>query len=107
MAYTERTKSRHIFDKLASRITQNISKFKQPSFQSIELPDKFILFPCQLPHDETIRYHSDVSVEKALSAVILAIKENQSCSLIIKGHPANRCHEKFIRYLSSLQGKLA
>ena len=35
----------------------------------------FILFPCQLPHDETIRYHSDVSVEKALSAVILAIKE--------------------------------
>ena len=78
-----------IFDVLAARASHNISKFKQPNIKSIDLPERFILFPCQLPHDETIRFHSDVSVEQALSAVIEGIQQFQSCSLIIKGHPAN------------------
>ena len=80
---TVKNSDTRIFELLSARISQNISKFKQPSCKSIDLPERFVLFPCQLPHDETIRYHSDVSVEQALSAVIEAVKNEKSYSMYI------------------------
>ena len=59
------------FDRLAKRSVNNMSKFDQPKRQWDNFPHRdYILFPCQLPHDETIKWHSKISVEQALNAVI-------------------------------------
>ena len=75
---------------LSSRIKDNTSKFVQPSKGNAFLPDKFVFFPCQIPHDETIRFHSDVSVEDSLSALLQSINYVSDFSIVIKGHPANK-----------------
>ena len=82
-----------IFDKLRSRIDTNCSKFIQPSSnsESLDCLNPFIFFPCQIPHDETIQFHSDVSVESALEALISGLKQSErQFNLVIKGHPANK-----------------
>ena len=78
-----------IFEHLAKRIDSNESKFKQPEIKGIILPDKFVLFPCQIPHDETIKYHSDVSVADSLDSLIAAVLRSDDFSFVVKGHPAN------------------
>lgn len=80
---TEREK---LWNTLKGRIYNNESKFEQPKKEIDE--ENFILFLCQLPHDETIKHHSYVSVLDALTETI------NMCSmmnkrLIVKGHPAN------------------
>ena len=66
------------------------SKFKQPPVGkiAIEADGPFVLFLCQIPHDETIKYHSDVSVWDALDATLKATKE-LNMPLVVKGHPVN------------------
>ena len=88
-SWTESKMTPDIFDQIAERINSNKSKFQQPKFQNILLPEKYILFPCQIPHDETIKYHSDVSVENSLECLITAITRNKDFSLVVKSHPAN------------------
>ena len=78
-----------IFKTLQTRINSNISKFIQPELKPINLPSQFVFFPCQIPHDETIRFHSDVSVENSLRAIIESLRHFPKLSLVIKGHPAN------------------
>ena len=43
----------------------------------------------QIPHDETITYHSDVSVQDSLEALIQSLSLHPEYSLIIKSHPVN------------------
>jgi hypothetical protein len=77
------------FQELQQRIAANQSVFAQPAANS-HLPYKdYLLFVCQVPHDETIQFHSQVTVAKALEAVI-AYAERSGRTLIVKGHPANR-----------------
>lgn len=65
----------------------NNSKFNQP--KSDPLTEKgYIFFPCQIPHDETIKHHSKVSVSEALKITAEWCKENGK-TLIVKGHPVN------------------
>ena len=82
---------KRIFDMLCQRILENISKFKQPLVHdNLCLPDSYIFFPCQLPHDETIQHHSDLSVESSLSLTLQWIHQDlKKRHLLIKGHPAN------------------
>lgn len=75
-----------VWDNLRSRVLSNISKFQQP-LKGIDQED-FVLFICQLPHDETIKYHSNISVEDALSKTI-EYSLILSKQLVVKGHPAN------------------
>jgi capsule polysaccharide export protein KpsC/LpsZ len=77
------------FELLKTRITRNVSKFDQPS--SAEPIYSDILFVCQLPHDETIKFHSSVSVEKALETTLQwATKHlHGSNTVVVKGHPVN------------------
>lgn len=75
------------WETLQSLVTDNLSKFDQPDRRKVPWKD-FIFFPCQIPHDETIKYHSKVTVEAALEAVC------QWCNatgrhLVVKGHPIN------------------
>ena len=77
------------FSIFRQRINNNISKFDQPKTLDISLPTEYILFPCQIPHDETITYHSDVSVQDSLQALIESLSLHPGYSLIIKSHPVN------------------
>ena len=80
-----------IFRMLQNRMNDNQSKFDQPVYQSrekINLPDYYAFFPCQIPHDETIKFHSDVTVEEALERTCIATQELEM-NLVVKGHPVN------------------
>lgn len=80
-----------IFRMLQNRMNDNQSKFDQPVYQSrekINLPDYYAFFPCQIPHDETIKFHSDVTVEEALERTCIATQE-LGMNLVVKGHPVN------------------
>lgn len=75
------------FNYLAGRINQNVSKFDQPPQRFF--PKNFdVLFVCQIPHDETIKYHSDISVEDALKGVLETARK-KNYSVLVKGHPVN------------------
>jgi hypothetical protein len=84
------------FKSLQERIFSNTSKFDQPkqkvipaiSVRGYKPPRYDVLFVCQLPHDETIRFHSLVSVENALRHTLLQAKE-KGWSVLVKGHPIN------------------
>ena len=84
-----------IYEMLRARIKNNISKFDQPEYKETNLEPGYVLFPCQLPHDETIKYHSDVEVADALRATMTWVRNfNYYCpdrkrKVIIKGHPVN------------------
>jgi hypothetical protein len=78
-----------LYRQLQQRIAANQSVFEQPS-ASVELPFRdYLLFVCQLPHDETIQFHSSVTVEAALETV-LTYAEQSGQPVVVKGHPANR-----------------
>jgi hypothetical protein len=78
----------NFYDLMASRAKMGESKFEQPAKKNISLPADFVFFPCQIPHDETIKYHSDVTVEQALEATCIATQE-LNIPLYVKGHPVN------------------
>lgn len=76
---------------LASNWVNMGSKFPQPPRDSVFLKyteKNYVLFTCQLPHDHTIKYHSDVSVETALQ---LTLESAHRCGkkVLVKGHPIN------------------
>lgn len=77
------------YDDMIERARRNESKFDQPRKREIRFPEKFVFFPCQIPHDETIKYHSNVTVEQALEATCQATRF-RDINLIVKGHPVNR-----------------
>lgn len=65
------------------------SKFDQPPVGSVNIEgDPYVLFLCQIPHDETIKYHSDISVFNALMNTCEATKK-LNMALVVKGHPVN------------------
>ncbi|MDB3929731.1 hypothetical protein N9413_11135 [Paracoccaceae bacterium] len=86
-----------VYEMLSKRIKLNTSKFKQPEYKRTGLEPGYVFFPCQLPHDETIKYHSDVEVGTALRQTMDWIrkfnlnrpKDTKPRSIVVKGHPAN------------------
>jgi hypothetical protein len=76
------------FDYLSQRIKQNTSKFKQPKFDPDFTDTGYIFFACQLPHDETIKLHSHVSVLEALRRTLDFAKVLKK-KVVVKGHPIN------------------
>lgn len=75
------------YSEMVKRIDTNESKFPQPKNQPIKAKS-YCLFICQLPHDQTIQYHSDISVEWALKRTIEYCRMYDQ-QLIVKGHPVN------------------
>ena len=77
-----------IFEKYRKRIHTNQSKFAQPD-DDIKLDfGKFIFVPLQLPHDETIKYHSDISVPEFVES-LCSWSSKHRVPIVFKGHPAN------------------
>lgn len=55
-----------------------------------KIQDEYIIVPLQLPHDETIKYHSDFSVEEFVTALCeMAVDNPDMPQLVFKGHPVN------------------
>ena len=76
------------FDTLSKRSADNKSKFDQPKRLYNNFPHRdYILFPCQIPHDETIKYHSKISVEQALNCVMTYCEQTKT-KLIVLNAPA-------------------
>jgi len=78
-----------IFKKYQSLAFEGHSKFKQPKRGQFKPQNKYILFLCQIPHDQTITLHSDVSVVDALLKTI-EISKLLGIQLIVKPHPINK-----------------
>jgi len=88
------------FDILSRRIHQNYSKFKQPDHKDIALPADYVLYLCQIPHDETIRYHSSVTVEDAITRTCDATQK-LGLPLVIKGHPVNPASMESLKQIAN------
>jgi len=90
-----------LVSRLKSRIRDNTSKFDQPKRGPLPFDYRnYVFFPCQLPHDETIKYHSDWSVEKALETVLKwCLTHGKMC--VIKGHPVNPGSMKPLRDITN------
>ena len=77
------------YAQMQARALTGESKFQQPAIGSLKIEGgRYALFLCQIPHDETIKYHSDVSVFDAMIATCEATKK-LNIPLIVKGHPVN------------------
>ncbi len=82
------------FDKLSDYIKTGQSKFPQPqqgwSVQAANITRPFIFVPLQLPHDETIFYHSDISMAAFVSALCSWVDGTDfDVEILFKGHPVN------------------
>ena len=79
------------FLRYRKRIAQNRSKFKQPDLPGIpsNIPEKYIFVPLQLPHDETILYHSDVTVPRFVENLCRWSEKSTDIHIVFKGHPVN------------------
>ena len=53
------------------------------------IDDQYIIVPLQLPHDETIKYHSDFSVEHFVTELCHMANTWDGPQLVFKGHPVN------------------
>jgi hypothetical protein len=89
-----------VFNTLSLRTFHNQSKFEQPAKRDIKLPENFIFYPCQIPHDETIKYHSNVTAEQALEMTCESAKE-LGLEVVIKGHPVNPGSMATLREIAS------
>lgn len=50
----------------------------------------YIIVPLQLPHDETIKYHSDFSVEEFVTRICeWVVNTEDAPEVVFKGHPVN------------------
>jgi len=79
------------FNELQQYIKEGGTKFKhlQGSRDIDGLVDGgFVLVPLQLPHDETIKYHSNVDVPTMVRAMC-EWADNGGMTVVFKGHPVN------------------
>ena len=78
------------YDEYKKRIENGQTKFAQPDKgKDFVLDQEFIFVPLQLPHDETIKYHSDVDVPNLVASLCHWSARTQ-VPVVFKGHPINR-----------------
>ena len=99
-----KTKPEYVFDtkddtfkKYQKRILSNQSKFDQPEPEEFKIEhrwhrhrknEEFIFVPLQLPHDETIKYHSKLSVCEFVRS-LCEWSQISTVPIVFKGHPIN------------------
>lgn len=74
-------------------INSGQSKFKHLQHESTDMEgidEEFILVPLQLPHDETIKYHSKFTTETFVAGICAWASVNKDVpQIVFKGHPVN------------------
>jgi hypothetical protein len=87
-----------VFERYRDRIVgANLSKFAQPRARSHGelvaeglVPDRpYIFFPCQIPHDESLKFFSPIEEADLIAALARWCLE-RDVPLVLKQHPANR-----------------
>lgn len=76
------------FEYLKERALSGGSKFDQPKNSKFDLDEPFIFCPLQIPHDETIKWHSDVSMEHLVDR-LCEWSSISGIKVVFKGHPVN------------------
>ena len=76
------------FNLFKARAERGESKFHQNSGEFVNKLGDFIFVPLQLPHDETIKYHSKVGVINFAVAIMKWAYEKR-INVVFKNHPAN------------------
>lgn len=76
------------FKRFQKRAEDGGSKFDQPDGEFVNHLGDYIFVPLQLPHDETIQWHSDVSVERFAESIAKWGARN-NIPIIFKNHPIN------------------
>jgi hypothetical protein len=83
------------FESMQSYIAKG-SKFQELQADDVDWSkiekDNYIIVPLQLPHDDTIRWHSDFSVEHFVKKICewAKVKAPADCpQIVFKGHPVN------------------
>lgn len=76
------------FQSFQTRMNRGESKFDQPSDANFELDNDFILCPLQIPHDETLLWHSKVQVAELADQLCIWSKR-ANVPIVFKSHPAN------------------
>lgn len=76
--------------RLASKFGQAESTSRAALIAQGQIPDEpYVFYPLQVPHDQSIRFFSDVDQDRALDAVHDLARRN-GLMLVLKEHPANR-----------------
>ncbi|MDY6920633.1 MAG: hypothetical protein SV765_10540 [Pseudomonadota bacterium] len=78
------------FNDLQRYVNAGCSKFDQPQGKSMDPGEPFIFVPLQIPHDETLLWHSSVSCEEFVEALCQWAEQGGHRPMIVfKGHPVN------------------
>jgi len=82
-------RSNFAYTAMQDYIKRGNTKFKhlQPN-SKWEFKEEYVFMPLQLPHDETIKYHSDVTVPQVVEA-LCKWADNGGVKVVFKGHPVN------------------
>lgn len=88
------------YDRMYFRAVSGESKFEQPPKKDFNAASEFVFFPCQIPHDETIKYHSNITVEEAMEATCKAT-ETLNIPLYVKPHPVNPASQLPLLYIAN------
>lgn len=84
------TRSDEAFNLMRQYAFSGKSKFKQPKGTKFEFDGDFIFIPLQLPHDETILYHSDITVPEFVEELCKwCHADSDRPTAVFKGHPVN------------------
>jgi|SRR5210317_71509 len=78
------------------RALRGESKFPQPKNSKFELDEPFVFCPLQLPHDETIKWHSPISVEHLVDR-LCEWSRISGIKVVFKGHPINQASMEPLR----------
>lgn len=92
------------YDTLAQQVIRE-SKFEQPASECPDLPDEYIFFPCQIPHDENVVQHSDVK-EAELVGRLAEWANARGVDVVFKPHPANPQSMKPLKQAAPPSGRV-
>ncbi len=78
------------FNDLKEYVRAGGTKFAQPKSKPFKMGNPFIFVPLQIPHDEVIKFHSDVGVVQLVTELCAWADENEDNPILVfKGHPVN------------------
>lgn len=90
-------RTRFLDGSLASKFGQSPAAPRARLQKEGQLPaGPFVFYPLQVPHDQSIRYFSDVDQDMALEAVA-RLAHLRGLALVTKEHPANRASARVYR----------
>ena len=76
------------FAKFQERMKRGESKYEQPNNDSFFCGEEFIFCPLQIPHDETIKWHSVVKMDELVEKLCHWSTTNNH-AVVFKSHPMN------------------